>query len=117
MTPGDLTIEISPQPNATIVTLIGAADLVAGDKLDRQIMILSAQHPKCVIFDLSKMTFISSLCMGSLVRFRNACGHWGGKMFTSGANETVGLALKRARLDLVLDLRPSVEDALAACGM
>lgn len=110
---GGLTIQTRSEPNAVVVSLIGAADLGGADPLDRQITILSAQHPKNVVFDLSAMTFISSICMGSLVRYRNACTHWGGKVALAGATEAVLVALRRARLDQVFTLVDSVEKAMA----
>ncbi|HVT90965.1 MAG TPA: STAS domain-containing protein [Tepidisphaeraceae bacterium] len=110
----DLVVETISRADGIIIALIGAADLGGSEKLDRQLMIVSAQHPKNIVFDLSRMTFISSLCMGSLVRFQSACRHWGGKVRLAAASPDVAGALLRARLNQVLPMTNSVEEAFAA---
>jgi anti-anti-sigma factor len=108
----DLAIETISEPTGIVVKLVGSADLGGSATLDRQILILTAQHPKNVVFDLSRLEFISSLCMGSLVRFNNSCKHWGGKVSLAAATKAVDEALRRARLNQVFTTCESVEKGL-----
>jgi anti-anti-sigma factor len=96
-----------------VVELIGPADLAGAEMLQRQMTLLSARRPGRVVFDLSQMTFIASMCMGTLVAFRRGCDKWNGTMVLAGVTEPVATALKRARLDQVFTMLPSLEAALA----
>jgi anti-anti-sigma factor len=98
---------------AVVVTLRGQGDFHAAQQLDAQLTQLSASRPGAVVFDLRGLTFISSLFMGSLVRFRHACARRCGQVRIAGASEMVRSALHRARLDAVLPVRADVEAALA----
>jgi anti-sigma B factor antagonist len=109
-----LQVEIDARPDgAVVVSLIGSADIAGAEALDRQLTPLCARHPKHVVFDLRRLEFISSLCMGALVSFGRGCHGWGGAVFLTGARDPVATALRRARLDRVLPMRESVEAALA----
>lgn len=109
-----LAVEIVPNSNATIVTVQGAADVSGSAELDRKLTMLSAQRPRMVIFDLSRMSFISSLCMGSLIQFGHGMIKRGSKVAVAAAQPTVAEALKRIRLEAILPMYASVEDAVAA---
>jgi anti-anti-sigma factor len=96
-----------------VVELIGSADLAGGEMLQRRLMRLAARHPRRVVFDLSRLTFIASMCMGSLTAFRRGCDKWGGTMALAATTEPVATALKRARLDTVFVMVPTLEAAMA----
>ena len=102
--------------DVVVVELIGSADLAGGETLQRSITKLSAQRPPRVVFDLSRLTFIASMCMGSLVSYRRACERWNGTMVLAGTTEPVATALSRARLDQIFTMVPSVEAALGQMG-
>jgi anti-anti-sigma factor len=107
-----LVLETEKVAGATVVKLIGTADVTQVEVLDRRMTQVCAQHPPVAIFDMSKLTFIASISIAVLMRFRNSCTHWNGKMFLAGANEQVAGSFKRAKLDQVFMMVPSVEEAL-----
>ena len=109
-----LTVEIVPNSNATIARLIGAADLNGSPELDRKLLGLSAQRPKVLIFDLSGLTFISSLAMGSLINVAHGLSKHGGKVAIAGAQPLVAEALQRIRMEAILPMYATVDDAAAA---
>src|SRR5262245_35206538 len=103
-----LTFETTTQPDGTVVlSLIGAADIAAAAALERQVTLLCATRPRHVVFDLSKLTFISSLCMGTLVTLARSCKGWQGRATLAAPTPTVGAMFKHARLDALIPIVPS----------
>lgn len=111
-----LTVEIIPNSHTTIARLIGAADLNGSAELDRKLLGLSAQRPKVLIFDLSGLTFISSLAMGSLINVAHGLSTHGGKVAVAAARPMVAEALRRIRMESILPMYGNVEEATAATG-
>lgn len=109
-----MTIEIIPNSHATIARLSGAADLNGSAELDRKLLGLSAQRPKVLIFDLSGLTFISSLAMGSLINVAHGISKHGGRVAIAGAQPLVAEALRRIRLEAMMPMYGTVEEATAA---
>lgn len=110
----ELSIQIISKPEAPcIVTLNGMADLLGAEELDRRLVLLSAQRPPNVVFDLRGLKGISSICMGTLVRFRQGIARTGGIVTLAGATGIVLIALQRARLDQVFQMCESLDDKAA----
>ena len=75
-----LQVDTVIEPNVTIMVLSGSADVSGSEELDRKLTVLSAQRPKVLIFDLSQLKFISSLAIGSLLRFTRGLTQTGGQI-------------------------------------
>ncbi len=109
-----LSVNITTQADGSvIVTLVGAADIPGAAVLERQLLGVTVQHPKQVVLDLSGLTFLSSLSMGTIMSFRRGCVGWGGKLTLAGANSMIQGSLRHAGLDRLLPMCESVEAALA----
>jgi anti-anti-sigma factor len=67
--------------------------------LESAFMRATASRAKVVVLDMSAMTFISSLGMGTIVRLRNGLKLHGGKLIASGARPEIWDAFKRMRMD------------------
>jgi anti-anti-sigma factor len=110
-----LQIETQDQADGvTVVRLIGAADLSGAATLERAIMLLSARRPARVVFDMTRLSILSSLCIGALVSYRRACADWHSEVVLAGATGPVEAALLRCRLDQLFTIAPSLESALAS---
>ena len=110
----ELIIETANREDALIVSLIGAGDLPGSQTLEKRMLSLLAQRPTRVVLDLSGLTFISSIFMGSLIRFRQGVGHAKGKIVICSACDSVMDALRRARLDQVFEIHPAMDEAVRA---
>jgi anti-sigma B factor antagonist len=108
-----LAIEIHPRPSAIIVALSGSADLPGSDELERKLTILLAQRPTRLIFDFSRLTMLSSMAMGSLLRSKHAIERSGGRVSLVGVSGNVLDSLRRARLADLFSLYESVDAAVA----
>jgi anti-anti-sigma factor len=109
-----LAIEIVPNSHFTIARLIGAADVSGSPELDRKLLALTAQRPKLLILDLSGLTFISSLAMGSLINAAHSLTRHGGKVAVAAAQPLVAEALRRIRLESMLPMYQTIEAASTA---
>jgi anti-anti-sigma factor len=109
----DLIVQVaSRQGGIVVVNLSGVADLAGTQTLDQRLLSLSAERPVAVVFDLSELKGISSICMGSLVRFGNGVARHGGKVVLAGAGEIVSTALRRARLDQFFKMCATLDEAM-----
>jgi len=111
----DLHIQMAPQPDgAVVVTLNGQLDIPGAGTLERQLTTLLVRHPKHVVFDVTDVTFISSLAMGVLMTFRRGCTTHGGRITLAGAHPMIAGSLKHAGLQTLLPMSATVEEALAS---
>lgn len=107
------------QPNARglmVVTLAGNADMSAVNDLDRGMLIVSAVKPSTVIFDLSGVTFVCSLTLGSLVAARHGVKTNGGRCILAGPVPDVERVIVRSRLDSIFEIKPTLEEAMMAAA-
>lgn len=112
-----LTFATARQPDGTVVlSLIGSADITAAAALERQVTLLCAKKPKHVVFDLSRLNFISSLCMGTLVTLARSCKGWQGRATLAAPTPTVAGMFKHARIDVLIPIVDSVDAALTSAG-
>ena len=93
-----LTIEESLEPDCVVVKLMGLADSDSSTVLEREVLRLNALRAALIVFDLSQLTFISSLATSPLVSFRKGQSRYGGKALLKGLTGSVAEALQRTRV-------------------
>lgn len=108
----DLKVELEEREGALVVKISGDCGVTAIEALEREMGKAAARHPNFAIFDLSGLTFISSLGMGTLMAFHRTVWQRGGVVRVASTPKVVSDAFHRAQLDKVFTLRPTVEDAL-----
>jgi len=69
-----------------------------------------------VVLDLNRLTYISSIGLGTLVRIHNRFQKAGAGLKFANLHTNVGSILHFSHLDRVFDLYPNVEEAVAAFG-
>jgi anti-anti-sigma factor len=92
-------VEVLETGEGVVVRLRGVAGVLEAGALEASLLRLAARRPARVTFDLSRLEFISSLAMGSLVTFRRAAARAGG------------------RVCLAPDLRPMVREAFTRADL
>jgi anti-anti-sigma factor len=108
-----MTFESTTRPDGTaILAMIGSADMLAGAALERQLTILCAKRPPHIVFDLSRLAFISSLCMGSMVTIGRSCKGWHGRATIAAAQPTVAAMFKHGKIDMLIPIVATVDEAL-----
>lgn len=105
----------SGHAGVAVLALVGSADVAGGASLDKQLNAIADRRPKHVVFDLSHLKYISSICLSLILKFRAAASSgWGGKVTLAAPNDMIAGTLRHAMLDKVLTIEPSVALALAA---
>ena len=108
----ELNVHITPQDQATIlVDLQGEVGVGHVDELERHFNKVCAQRPQLVVINCAGLNFIASIGMGTLVALNTSLRRLGGAVRLACVNDNVRNALKRARLDPVLEIHPDLESA------
>lgn len=107
-----LKIEIEQLPQAVVAQLVGEAGMDEADELDRNLRLLSAARPALVVLDLSGISYIASMGIGALVKFRNEVSHAGGRVVLAALRPLVLDTFKLAGLLRVFPNFPTVDEAI-----
>lgn len=107
-----LTCQIEQTPTCHLLRLAGQADVSAMPDLEQALTRLIATRPKAVVVDLTQMSFISSLGIGTLLNLHKAITRHGGRIRCVAPQPMVAEAFRRVRLYDVLDIRDSLDSAL-----
>jgi len=75
---------------------------------------LHEMHPPCLIFDISQVPYMDSAGLGLLVNFYVAARKHGRRMAVVGAAPRIVTLFELTKVDSVLDLYPTIEQAEAA---
>jgi anti-sigma B factor antagonist len=108
----NLQIEVEQKPQAVVARLTGEAGIDEADELDRSLRLLSAAKPALVVLDMAGMSYIASMGIGALVKFRNEIVHAGGRVVLAALRPLVLDTFKHAGLLRVFQAYPTVEDAI-----
>jgi anti-anti-sigma factor len=112
MEPLVVDIEEHAQVQVIVFKIRGEVRLNA-KPLEAAFMRAMAARVKAIVLDMTGLTFISSLGMGSIVQLRNGLKLHGVKLLACGARPEIWNILKRAKLDeLFVGVCGTVEEAL-----
>ena len=95
-----------------LVALCGEAGVAEAQELTSTLIDLAASRPKRLVFDFSKLTFISSLAVGELVSLAVSLQRFECRIAVAGASTMVRSALRRARLDRAYEMFDTLEVAI-----
>ncbi len=112
--PHPFRVDVDQQRQAMVVRLHGAAGMTASDDLDRAVRLIKVRRPRRLVVDLAGLTFIASLGLTLLLGLRMAIHHDGGEFRIAGASPSIAGVVKRCRLDRILPLYASVQEAMDA---
>ncbi|MCK6457813.1 MAG: STAS domain-containing protein [Phycisphaerae bacterium] len=111
-----LTIHTEAQGPATIVRLAG--ELATGDveQLQKTATKLMEQAPIQIVFELSRLQFLTSAGLGTLVQLAARANSQHGRAVLASVSPFVSGVLETTRLEKFFEVYPSVEEALRAVG-
>lgn len=113
----NLKIDIEQKPQAVVAHLTGEAGIDEADELDRTLRLLTAAKPALVVLDLAGMSYIASMGIGALVKFRNEIAHAGGRVVLAAMRPLVLDTFKHAGLLRVFQTYPTVDDAVRSAPL
>lgn len=108
-----LACDVEDLPQGCLMRIRGQADTAATAEIERFFLRVTAGRPRLVVLDLSGMSFVSSLAMGSLMNLHRAVTRQGGLLRLAAVQPLVAEAFARVRLPDVIEVWDSVESALA----
>ena len=99
-----------------IVSLSGAVDSSSAMILRSKVGPMCMEQGARIVLDCSGLTYLNSMCMGQFAAFDKSCTQCGGKLVLCGLEGTILDVMKLLKLDKILTLCDSQEDALVAVG-
>jgi anti-sigma B factor antagonist len=105
-----MDVQVETLPDAVVVRVKGECAITL-TPLEGVFLRLVAERPKLVVLDLSGVTFISSLGMGSILAFRRGLNSHGGQVRLAAVRPLVLEAFRRAHLYDVFKFFTAVTDA------
>lgn len=103
---------VEARPDVTIVTLKGSADMEASSQVDRKLDEAIAGKPKIVVVDLSGLTYMNSITIGSLVRIQQTLKATGGSIRIANPSPYAAGVLKATKVGKALQVFPTLEAAI-----
>lgn len=97
-----------------VLPLDGEIDLHVSPTIAASLKSMTADKPKQLVVDLSRVTYIDSSGLAVLIEAMQNVNGYGGKFALAGLQEAVRPIFEIARLDQVFRIFPEVGAALAA---
>jgi anti-anti-sigma factor len=96
------------------IDLAGRLDVEGAEAIELRFTALTATHQSYVIVDLSGVAFLASMGIATLVRNARAVRLRGGNLVLLSPRPNVAQVLASTRIDQMLSVFPTFEEALAA---
>ncbi len=96
-----------------VLPLEGEIDLHISPSVTASLQSMIKKRPAKVVVDLSRVTYIDSSGLASLIEGMQNVEEYGGKFALAGLQENVRTVFEIARLDQVFGIYPDVDSALA----
>lgn len=109
-------VELVVRPEALVVVVQRTAlDERAASRLEAEVSAAAAANPGLpVVLSMAKVNFAPSVALGALVRLRNGLRFEGRRVILTNLTRPVRETIAVTRLDRVLEIQPTVEQALAS---
>lgn len=112
-----MDIQIIDRPDdVTVIRLRGTLDVAAAADHAAPLHARIQTRHRAAILDLTDVTFISSLGMGTLIAIASSLRRRGHRTAIFGAQPRVASSLRQAGIDAIIPLVDREADALAAIG-
>jgi len=107
-------LDVTKQQGWTILAVTGELELATAPQLRQRVVGLVGDGDTRIVLDLSGVDFADSVGLGVVVAALKRVRGRGGDLVVAGAVPRVRDLFEITRLDEIIDLFPSVGDALAA---
>ncbi len=109
-----LDIRVEPRDRCTVVRLTGSANMVMCDRLRDQLVKLVSEESPHLVLDIAGLEFISSLGLGGIIAAHLRCRRLGGRLLLVAPQPAILDVLNVTKLNLLLPVHPTVDDAIAS---
>ena len=108
----DLTLEVTQQDGAWIVTAVGEVDVHTAPRLRAALLEAEAGDPNTVVVDLTSVPFMDSTGLGVLVGGLARARESGHRLVLAGATDRIGRLLRLTGLDQQFESATDVATAV-----
>lgn len=109
----DIAVETRPEGIA-VVWLTGQLDLRSTGMVKQRLGQVIASGSTRLVVDFARVTFVDSSGLAALISGLKAARAGGGDLCLANASEEVATIFEFTRLNRVISLYPTIDDALAA---
>src|SRR5689334_463988 len=110
-----LQVEVNPRDNATIVKLIGSANMDVSSGLRDRLITLLEQRAVPLVLDLSELRFISSVGLGGIIAAHlRCCLHSKNEIRLVAPQPAIQELLEITKLTKLFNIYPTLEAAIAS---
>lgn len=110
--PETLQIEIQPYSGATVVKLIGSANMEVAASLRDRLIALLEQRCAPLVLDLSELRFITSVGLGGIIAAHLHCRHTKNEIRLVSPQPAILELLEITKLTKLFPIHPTVESAV-----
>jgi anti-sigma B factor antagonist len=113
--PSNLNFTVEQRGGGMLVKLTGELGLPPHtDTLQRELVKIYSQKPSLLVFDLSLLTFVSSLGIGIFADANRSLRRNSGKLKLCGVLPQVMEVFRRTRMTAIFEFLPKPDDAFAS---
>lgn len=109
----DFACSILARSNATVVTVSGQITFAEASEFSTHLSRAISDKPKRVVLDFSSVSVITSAGIGTLLKLHQDVSKWDCQLWLVGLRPGVAEIITGSRLDQVLDIAASMDDALS----
>ena len=106
-----MEVEVSESEGILRITPAGRLSKEEGDQLLDELTKRSADGPRGLLLDLSRVDYMTSSAVGAVIAIFGRVASGGGRMAVAAPNERVGLLLEVAGLNQLLPICATLEEA------
>lgn len=111
-----LGIDVQKVDGCPVLMVEGEIDIYTAPMFKQAVVGLVSEGNTNVVIDLSGVTFMDSSGFGTLLGATRRLRPAGGGLHLAGANTTIQRMLRLTRLDTIMELYDSAEEAVRALG-
>lgn len=111
-TPSSLQFTVEKRPGGEVINLIGELGLPPHtDRLQRELAKIYASRPTILVFDMSQLTFVSSLGIGIFADANRTLRRHSGHLKLCCVQPRVMEVFERTRMTAIFEFVDKIEDA------
>jgi len=112
----DLEVSVRSKGDITIVEIVGEVDLYSSPQLRSDLLNLTKSGNEKILLDLSRVRYMDSSGVATLVEALQQAGKYGGKLKLANLRDAVKDVFELSRLDKVFDIYSTLEAAEESFG-
>jgi anti-sigma B factor antagonist len=111
-----VALDVWSRAGWTVISVTGELDLSSAPRLRQAVVGAVGEGRAQLVLDLTGVDLVDSAGLGVVVGAQRRVRSWGGRLVVAGLEGRVRAVFELARLDEILELAPTLDDALRRAG-